>query len=211
VADAALSGRRLGPRRTAWRTVTSPAAEQTGLISPSARSTISATDPNVGAHVTCVGRGHPRDLAIFLIMRFTGMRRESVATLKVRNLDPTYRLRRVLVKGGKARDIPLTAAVIKILQTYVELVLAKEFDTVGPETRLFWSTWGRRAVGKTRAPMTGKNIWRLCKVYGRRTGYPELKPHDLRHGVATEVYEEHGDLEPVRALLGHARIDTTQI
>jgi integrase-like protein len=38
-----------------------------------------------------------------------------------------------------------------------------------------------------------------------------LKPHDLRHGVAMEVLEQHHDLEQVRALLGHARIDTTQI
>ena len=59
--------------------------------------------------------------------------------------------------------------------------------------------------------MTGKNIWRLCKIYGRMIGYPELKPHDLRHGVAMEVLEQHHDLEQVRALLGHARIDTTQI
>ena len=59
--------------------------------------------------------------------------------------------------------------------------------------------------------MIGKNIWRLCKVYGRLIGYPELKPHDLRHGVAMEVLEQHHDLEQVRALLGHARIDTTQI
>lgn len=80
-----------------------------------------------------------------------------------------------------------------------------------PDTPLFWSTWGRRVVGKTKAPMTGKNIWRLCKVYGRLIGCPTLKPHDLRHGVAMEVLEEHHDLEEVRALLGHARIDTTQI
>jgi len=59
--------------------------------------------------------------------------------------------------------------------------------------------------------MVGKNIWRLCKVYGRIIGYPELKPHDLRHGVAMEVLEQHHDLEQVRALVGHARIDTTQI
>src|SRR6267378_8123035 len=51
----------------------------------------------------------------------------------------------------------------------------------------------------------------LCKVYGRIIGYPELKPHDLRHGVAMEVLEQHHDLEQVRALLGHARLDTTQI
>jgi hypothetical protein len=59
--------------------------------------------------------------------------------------------------------------------------------------------------------MTGKNIWRLCKVYGRLIGCPTLKPHDLRHGVAMEVLEQHHDFEEVRALLGHARIDTTQV
>jgi hypothetical protein len=37
-----------------------------------------------------------------------------------------------------------------------------------------------------------------------------LKPHDLRHGVAMEILEEHHDLEAVRAMLGHTRIDTTQ-
>ena len=73
------------------------------------------------------------------------------------------------------------------------------------------AAFGEGQVGKTRAPMTGKNIWRLCKVYGRIIGYPELKPHDLRHGVAMEVLEQHHDLEQVRALLGHARIDTTQV
>jgi site-specific recombinase XerD len=90
-------------------------------------------------------------------------------------------------------------------------VLGKALDTVTPATPLFWSTWGRRGGGKTRAPMTGQNVWRLCKVYGRRIGYPMLKPHDLRHGVALEVLEQHHDLEEVRALLGHSRIDTTQI
>ena len=59
--------------------------------------------------------------------------------------------------------------------------------------------------------MAGKNVWRLCNVYGRIISYPALRPHDLGHWVAMEVYEDQRDLEPVRALLGHARIDTTQI
>lgn len=156
-------------------------------------------------------RRRPRDVAIFLIFRYTGMRRESVATLRVRHLDGAWGLRGVRVKGGKTRDIPLPSVVMKFLHAYVQRILAKQLEKVGPETPLFWSTWGRRAVGKTHAPMTGKNIWRLCKVYGRIIGYPELKPHDLRHGVAMEVLEQHHDLEQVRALLGHARLDTTQI
>ena len=150
-------------------------------------------------------------MAIFLVLRYTGMPRESVAPLRLHHLDGTWGLRGVLVKGGKTRDLPLPAAVMQFLQAYIERILVREVDKVGPETPPFWSTWGRRAVGKTRAPMTGKNIWRLCKVYGRLIGCPELKPHDLRHGVAMEVLEQHHDLEEVRALLGHARIDTTQV
>ena len=156
-------------------------------------------------------RRRPRDVAVFLILRYTGMRRESVATLQVRHLDGEWGLRNVRVKGGKTRDIPLPGAVMQCLQAYVELVLARQVETIGPDTPLFWSSWGRRGVGRTKAPMTGKNIWRLCKVYGRIIGYPELKPHDLRHGVAMEVLEQHHDLEEVRALLGHSRIDTTQV
>ena len=160
---------------------------------------------------TAKRRRRPRDVAVLPILRFTAMRRESVATLQVHHLDGTWGLRGVRVKGGKTRDIPVPSAVMTFLHAYVERVLSKEVKAIGPETPLFWSTWGRRAVGTTRAPMTGKNIWRLCKVYGRMIGYPELKPHDLRHGVAMEVLEQHHDLEEVRALLGHARIDTTQV
>ncbi len=156
-------------------------------------------------------RRRPRDVAIFLILRYTGMRRESVARLCLRHLDGHWGLRGVPVKGGKTLDIPLPAAVTQFLAVYVERVLTKQVEKVTPDTPVSWSTWGRRRIGKTCAPMTGKNIWRLCKVYGQRIGYPELKPHDLRHGVAMEVLEQHHDLEQVRALLGHARIDTTQI
>ena len=156
-------------------------------------------------------RQRPRDMAIFLILRYSGMRRESVATLRVRHLDETWGLRGVLVKGGRTRDIPLPRAVMEFLWAYVEQVLGPQESALDADTPLFWSTWGRRGTGKTRQPMTGKNIWRLCKVYGRMIGAPMLKPHDLRHGVAMEVYGQHHDLEQVRAVLGHTRIDTTQM
>ena len=156
-------------------------------------------------------RQRPRDVAIFLILRFTGMRRASVATLQARHLDALWGLRRVRVKGGRTRDIPLPEPVMRYLHAYVEQVVAPSVTTLAPETPLFWSVWGRRSIGMHRAPMTGKNIWRLCKIYGRLIGYPMLKPHDIRHGVAMEVLEQRHDLEQVRALLGHQRIDTTQI
>ena len=156
-------------------------------------------------------RKRPRDIAIFLIIRYTGMRRESVASLRVRHLDADWGLRGVHVKGGKTRDIPVPSVVMKFLQTYVDRVLAPEVDHVTSDTPLFWSHWpGKNGVRRV-MPIHGKNIWRLCKTYGRMIGVRELKPHDLRHGVAMEVLEQQHDLEQVRALLGHKRIDTTQI
>ena len=65
-------------------------------------------------------RRRPRHLAIFLILRYTGMRRESVATLRVRNLDPKWGLRNVRVKGGKTRNILLPQTVTQFLHDYVE-------------------------------------------------------------------------------------------
>ncbi len=134
-------------------------------------------------------RQRPRDLAIFLILRYSGMRRESVATLRVCNLDPRWGLRNVLVKGGKTRDIPLPSVVMQYLDRYVSEYLPTESDDITPDAPLFWSTFGQRRQGTVRRPMEGKNIWRLCETYGRLIGYPMLKPHDLRHGVAMEVYE----------------------
>jgi site-specific recombinase XerD len=139
------------------------------------------------------------------------MRRESVATLRVRNLDRRWGLRNMPVKGDKTRDIPLPNAVMQHLDRYVTQYLPTEVDDVKPDTPLLWSTFGQRRQGLVRRPMEGKNVWRLCKTYGRLISYPMLKPHDLRHGVAMEVYEQHGDLEQVRGLLGHARIETTQL
>jgi hypothetical protein len=60
------------------------------------------------------------------------MRRESVATLRVRNLDRRWGLRNVPVKGGKTRDIPLPTAVMQHLDRYVTQYLPTEVDDASP-------------------------------------------------------------------------------
>src|SRR5213593_3985614 len=75
-------------------------------------------------------RQRPRDVAVFLILRYSGMPRESVATLRVRNLDRGWGLRNVPVKGGKTRDIPLPAAVMQYLSSYVSQYLPTEVEEV---------------------------------------------------------------------------------
>jgi hypothetical protein len=54
------------------------------------------------------------------------MRRESVATLRVRNLYANWGLRGVPAKGGKTHDIPLPAVVSQYLNQYLAESLAIE-------------------------------------------------------------------------------------
>jgi integrase len=63
-------------------------------------------------------RGRQRDLAIFLLLRYTGMRRGSVASVRVRHLDEGWGLRGVRVKGGKTQDLPLPATVKRAVAFY---------------------------------------------------------------------------------------------
>jgi hypothetical protein len=105
-------------------------------------------------------------------------------------------LNHVLVLGERHLRRILTRYVVYYHQARTHLAL----DTDTPDVR------------PIELPETGR-ILQMPEVGGLRhlIGYPELKPHDLRHGVAIEVLEQHHDLEQVRAVLGHARIDTTQI
>jgi integrase len=70
------------------------------------------------------------------------MRRESVAILRVRNLDRRWGLRHIREKGGKTRDIPLPAAVMEHLDRHAKQYLPTEADDVKPDTPRFWSTFG---------------------------------------------------------------------
>jgi integrase len=48
------------------------------------------------------------------------MRRDSVASLRVRHLDDGWGLPGVRVKGGKTQDIPLPSAVMAVLKLCIQ-------------------------------------------------------------------------------------------
>jgi integrase len=83
---------------------------------------------------------------------YTGMRRESVATLQARHLDGLWGLRGVRVKGGKTRDIPLPKSVMRYLHTYLDKIVVPQVGLLTPEMPLFWSTGASAASGHTAVP-----------------------------------------------------------
>jgi integrase len=61
-------------------------------------------------------------------------------------------------------------------------------------------------------PASDQAIWRMVHRVCQRAGVRKLSPHQLRHAFANRFLRESGrDVAALRPLLGHSRIDTTQV
>lgn len=145
-----------------------------------------------------------RDRAILECYYATGMRRRELTQLDVDDLD----LERGIVyirkgKGGRDRVVPLGFSAAKWITRYSHEVRPRLNDS-DIERALFLSGYGERFS----AAYIG-NWVRKCmnKAAIERTG----SCHLLRHSCATHMHENGADILAIQKLLGHARLDTTQI
>jgi integrase/recombinase XerD len=130
----------------------------------------------------------------------TGMRRSEVARLKVHDIDGQRMIIRVVEgKGGKDRDLPLSAALLATLREY--------WRWRKPKLYLFPSRSGRL---RNEQPISDKTVWIACADAARRSGIcKRVTPHTLRHSWATHLLEAGTDLRTIQVLLGHADLETT--
>src|SRR5262249_43111776 len=63
-----------------------------------------------------------------------------------------------------------------------------------------------------KVPASEQALWRMVRRVCKRAGVRVLSPHQLRHGFSNRFLRESGrDVASLRRLLGHSRIDTTQL
>lgn len=141
-----------------------------------------------------------RDFAILVTLGFTGMRRQELVGLNLKNIDLERRTIRVMGKGSKERLIPMNEFVMKALNSYLDLRPA----TGDPEAVFLNRNGGR---------LTGRSIVNIVRKYVRKAGIgkDKISPHKLRHTFATLLHLNEVDILEIKSLLGHASITSTQI
>ena len=164
------------------------------------------TREQVDAMLEVPDRRTPRGRTEHALLRFlynTGARVSEAVQLRAGDLqigrgDGRHALVTLHGKGGKTRQCPLLPQTERVLEDLVRGSSAA--DTV------FLSRYGR--------PYTRFGIYRLVErcagevasLAGRR-----VTPHMLRHSIACHLLHAGVDINTVRAWLGHARIDTTNV
>lgn len=145
-----------------------------------------------------------RDRAILEVLYGTGLRRLELVNLDVSDIDRARGL--VLVrrgKGGKDRLAPLGAGAVLWVERYLEKCRPL-LEVSASERALFLSGYGGRLNPNYLGNWVKKTI---DAAQLGKTG----SCHLFRHACATHLLENGADIRFIQQLLGHARLDTTQI
>lgn len=150
---------------------------------------------------TVAGR---RDFALVMFLYSTGARREEMVTLSLSQVDLQDRVGRVHIfgKGAKERTVPFERPVVDALRAYFA-----DRDNIARDEAV-WVGFRREDPG-VRLSLPGmegvfKKIVRAANIR------PPNGLHRMRVTFATDMYDECGDIELVRSLMGHESIETTR-
>jgi len=145
-----------------------------------------------------------RDRAILETLYSTGMRRMELAGLTVHNLD--YERGTVMIrqgKGKKDRMIPIGARALRWIEKYR--------DTARPEL-LVGKDDGALFLTNMGDPFTVGRLTQIVRDYVEKAGIGKHGScHMFRHTMATLMLENGADIRFIQVMLGHVKLDTTQI
>ena len=134
-------------------------------------------------------------LPIIQLLALTGARKREVLDLKWQDVktDQSHFLV-PKAKNGMPRKVFLNASAIRVLEYLAETKKSKKgFVFPNPHTGISYSC-----------------IYHAWDIARKKTGFPNLRIHDLRHSFASALVNNGVGIYDVQHLLGHQSIKTTQ-
>lgn len=145
-----------------------------------------------------------RDRAILETFYSSGIRRSELAALKIEDIDVERRTMFIREgKGKKDRVIPIGQRALDWITVYIDT--ARNELLVDPNERtLFITNCGE--------PLEPDSLTEYVRRYIDESGVGKRGScHLFRHTVATLMLENGADIRFIQAMLGHAKLTTTEI
>ena len=137
-----------------------------------------------------------RDKLIIEIFYSTGIRREELINIKIKNISFERKVIKVVGKRNKERMIPMLPNLSSNILNYI--------DEKDPKIYLFESSKSKKLSIST--------IYRIVTKYFRSVSSKvRISPHVLRHTFATHMLNKGADINTIKEILGHASLSSTQI
>lgn len=138
---------------------------------------------------------------IVRLLYTSGIRVSELVELQEKNIDHQKHLIRVLGKGNKERDIPLSAELSHQIEHYTT-EKRKRFEKQVPQL----------LVTEKGSPLYSKLVYLwMNKLMQSIYHLDKRSPHVLRHTFATHLMNQGADLNAVKELLGHSSLASTQV
>lgn len=146
-----------------------------------------------------------RDRAILETLYSTGVRNAELRALCLEDVDTAdgeVRVRRG--KGGRERVVPLGDVAARAVEEYLRRGRPPLAAGKSSDPHLFITGLG--------GPFVGYSLFRRVQSYARKAGIAKhVTPHSFRHTCATHMLKGGASLRHVQEMLGHQKIDSTQI
>jgi len=134
---------------------------------------------------------------ILLLIYSAGLRLGELINLEIGDIDSeSMKIHVKQGKGKKDRYIMLSENVLKILREYYQIYKPKEYIIEGLK-------------GGKYSPQSVQSVFKMAiKKAGIKK---KATVHTLRHSFATHLLDDGTDIRYIQELLGHKRLETTQI
>lgn len=152
-------------------------------------------------------RANYRDYVMLVVMAKCALREAELVSVKVgdiQELEDERIFLRVVGKGDKTRNVPLSPDIWQLVQRFVMLTgrsFASHADSRKP---LFFSRKGKDK------PLTTRAVRYIVKKYVNAAGITKaISPHSIRHTAGTNMAVNEAPLLVIQQFLGHSDPKTT--
>jgi integrase len=143
-----------------------------------------------------------RDTALLATLASSGLRVSEVASLTLTQIAPKGSSYVVLVRGKndiEMREAPLSREAFGHIEAWLEKRPV--------QSRFIFTAFAGRGERALDRAMSVVSIWRVVRKYATANDLVNVKPHDFRRFVGTQL--ARNNLRMAQKALGHKRLETT--